>query len=130
MARNEVINPGWTHYARYTFAPAVKRGNLLFISGITATDEEGRLVGEGDIVAQCRCIYRKMDEVLAAAGATFANIVMTTDYVTTLENYRATADVRRKVFQGSFPAATGVVVKELVRKDALIEIDAIAVLDG
>lgn len=129
MAKNEIINPGWTHYARYTFSPAVKRGNFLFISGIAAIDEERRLVGKGDIVAQCRHIYRRMSEILEAAGATFANVVMTTDYVTTLENYRATADVRREVFGDNFPAATGVVVKELVRKGALIEIDAIAVLD-
>ena len=45
------------------------------------------------------------------------------------EGYRGTADVRREYFRNGFPAATGIVVKELLRPDALIEIDAIAVLD-
>jgi enamine deaminase RidA (YjgF/YER057c/UK114 family) len=49
--------------------------------------------------------------------------------VTTLERYRETAAVRRKYFKNGFPAATGVVVKALVSPDALIEIDAIAILE-
>ena len=129
MAKNEVINPGWPQYHRYTFSPAVKRGNLLFISGQTGTDEMGRVVAKGDIVAQAKAAYEKIRAILKAAGATFDNIVMTTDYITTTENYRATADVRREYFKNGFPAATGVVVKSLLREDALIEIDAIAVLD-
>jgi enamine deaminase RidA (YjgF/YER057c/UK114 family) len=46
-----------------------------------------------------------------------------------MEGYKGTADVRREYFKNGFPAATGIVVKELLRPDALIEIDAIAVLD-
>jgi enamine deaminase RidA (YjgF/YER057c/UK114 family) len=54
--------------------------------------------------------------------------VKTTDYVTTLERYNETAAVRRKYFTNGFPAATGVVVKALVSPEALIEIDAIAMI--
>ena len=53
----------------------------------------------------------------------------TVDYITPTEGYRGTADIRREYFKNGFPAATGIVVKELLRPDALIEIDAIAVLD-
>jgi hypothetical protein len=59
-----------------------------------------------------------------------ADIVQTTDYITTTEGYRATADVRREVFGTKFPAATGVIVAGLLREGALIEISAIAVLPG
>ena len=128
MSTNERIDPGWPRYARYTFPPAVRRGNLLFISGITAVDDDGNLAGEGDIAAQARFIYGRIAEVLRAAGGTMADVVQTTDYITTTEGYRATADVRREVFGDRFPAATGVIVAGLLRPGALIEIDAIAVL--
>jgi aminoacrylate peracid reductase len=126
----ETIDPGWSRYARYTFAPAVRKGNLLFVSGLTATDDDGQIVGTGDIVAQTREIFRQMGEILAAAGGSMDDVVKTVDYIVSTENYRDTAAVRREVFRNGFPAATGVVVKELLRPDALIEIDAIAVLDA
>jgi aminoacrylate peracid reductase len=125
---NEPINPGWHRYARYTFPPAIRRDNLLFISGLTAVDDEGSLVGEGDIVAQARFIYRQLAEILEAAGGSLSDIVQTTDYITTTEGYRGTAEVRREVFGERLPAATGVIVAGLLRPGALIEISAIAVL--
>ena len=97
---------------------------------MTATDNKGNVVGVGDIAAQTRHIFEKMKEVLAAAGGSFDDIVKTVDYITTMEGYKGTADVRREYFKNGFPAATGIVVKELLRSEALIEIDAIAVLDG
>lgn len=128
MAKTQVINPGWSRYEKLTFSPAVRRGNLLFISGQTGTDETGKLV-EGGMVAQCRQAYKNIEAILKAAGATFDNVVMTTDYLTTTEGYRDTAEVRREVFKGHFPASTGIIVKGLLRAEALIEIDVIAVLD-
>jgi enamine deaminase RidA (YjgF/YER057c/UK114 family) len=47
MPNLETVNPGWSRYEHYTFSPAARKGNLLFISGLTATDEAGNLVGEG-----------------------------------------------------------------------------------
>jgi len=114
--------------ARYTFSPAVRAGNLLFISGMTAGDESGTIVGPGDIVAQTRYIFEKFARLLAAAGGGFEHIVQTTEYVTTTSNYGKTAEVRREFFGGRFPTATGVIVAGLLREGALIEISAIAVL--
>ena len=129
MSKLEIIDPGWSYSTRYTFSPAVRKGNLLFISGLTATDDQGNIVGKGDIVAQTRQIFEKIKQILEAAGGSFADIVKTVDYIVTTEGYRDTADVRRAYFRHGFPAATGVVVKDLLRPGALIEIDAIAVLD-
>jgi enamine deaminase RidA (YjgF/YER057c/UK114 family) len=114
---------------RYTFSPAVRVGHLVFISGTTASDERGQIVGRGDVVAQTRHIYRKFEALLAATGASLADIVETTEYVTTTENYKGTAEVRREVFGGPpYPTATGVIVAGLLREGALIEISAVAVL--
>lgn len=120
---------GWN--PRYTFSAGVRAGNLLFISGMTAANEQGELVGEGDIVRQTEYIFEKMGHVLAAAGASFDNVVETTEYFLTLDGYARTAGVRRRVFSDApYPAATGVLVAGLIRPGALIEIKAIAVLDG
>ena len=113
----------------FTFSPAVRTGNLVFLSGTTATDDTGRIVGVGDIAAQTRQIFKKFAVVLECVGGSLANIVETTDYVVSLDDYAKTAEVRRELLKGPpWPAATGVLVSGLVRKDALIEIKAIAVL--
>jgi len=127
--RSRMISSGaWPE--RYTFSPAMRAGNLLFISGTTAADESGAIVAPGDIVGQTRYIYRKFAALLAAAGGGLEHVVETTEYITTTENYRGTADVRRELFQPPYPAATGVIVKGLLREGALIEISAVALLPG
>ena len=129
MRKFEVIDP-WSLGEGCTFSTAVRRGPFLFISGVIARDPEtGAFEGKGDIVAQTDFIFRKIKKILEAAGGSFDDVVKTTDYVTTLERYRETAAVRRKYFKNGFPAATGVVVKALVSPEALIEIDAIAILE-
>ncbi len=114
--------------SKYTFSPAVRARNFLFISGTTATDENNQIVGPGDIVAQTRQIFRKFSGYLAAVGATMDNIVETTEYITTTEGYKGTAEVRREFFRNGFPASTGVIVAGLLRPGAMIEISAVAVI--
>jgi aminoacrylate peracid reductase len=110
---------------RYTFAPAVISGEFLFISGTTASTDDGSIVGPGDIVEQTRFIFEKMHNILESVGATFDDVVMTRDYFVTTVGYNDTAAVRREVFGDTFPAATGVRVAGLLREGALIEIEAI-----
>ncbi|MGH2668324.1 MAG: RidA family protein [bacterium] len=129
MATRQLIAAAGTSWPeRYTFSPALRVGNLLFMSGTTAVDETGTLVAPGDIVGQTRYIYQKLAKLLSAAGAGLEHIVETTDYITTTENYRGTAEVRRAIFKPPYPTATGVIVAGLLREGALIEISAIAVL--
>lgn len=133
MGKNQRIDPGWKKYGNHpglSYAVAVRRGNMLFISGLTGVDPEiGELVSTTDMAAQTRQIYRNIGDVLKAAGATAEDVVQTTDYITTRENYKKTAEVRREFFGDSFPSSVGFVVKELLRKDALIEVSVVAVLD-
>jgi aminoacrylate peracid reductase len=122
-----VPNDKWP--ARYTFSPATRVGNLVFLSGTTGTDDDGNIVGPGDIVAQTRRIFEKFSLILQSAGGSLSNIVETTDYVLSLEEYKKTAALRRELFKGPpWPAATGVVVAGLIREGALIEIKGIAAL--
>ena len=128
--RREVITAGAPWPARYTFGPALRVDNLVFISGTTATDDAGAIVGQGDIVEQTRQIFRKFERLLQAAGGSCEDIVSTVDYFTTTERYRETAAVRREFLKGAQPTATGVQVAGLLREHALIEISAVAVLRG
>ena len=113
---------------RYTFVPALRVGDALYISGTTGTDENGKITAPGDIEGQTRQIFRKFEQLLKSVGGSCDDIVATTDYFTTTENYSRTALVRREFFKKGYPTATGVLVAGLLRKDALIEISAIAVL--
>lgn len=129
MSSYQPIIPSSTWPPHLTFSPAVRVGNLVFLSGTTGTDDSGKIVGPGDIVAQTRRIFEKFSIVLQSVGADLSNIVETTDYVLSLDDYKKTAGLRRELFKGPpWPAATGVVVSGLIRADALIEIKGIAAL--
>jgi enamine deaminase RidA (YjgF/YER057c/UK114 family) len=122
-----VPNDKWP--VRYTFSPATRVGNLVFLSGTTGTDDDGNIVGPGDIMAQTRRIFEKFALVLQSVGGNLSSIVETTDYVLSLDEYKKTATLRREFFKGPpWPAATGVVVAGLIREGALIEIKGIAAL--
>jgi enamine deaminase RidA (YjgF/YER057c/UK114 family) len=124
-----VVNPGWRAFDRTTFVPAVRaQGEILVTSGLNAVDDDGVLQAPGDVAGQTRVIFQKLRAILEAAGGSLEDVVKTTDYMVSREGYRATGDVRREFFGETFPAATGVVVKELLGRGVLIEIDAIAVL--
>ena len=123
------IDPGWRSYDRLSFAPAIAaRGELVFVSGLNAIDDVGVLHAPGDVVGQTRAIYEKLATVLSAAGGSMRDVVKTTDFVLSREGYAATAAVRAEFLGPNFPAATGVVVKELFGRGVLIEIEAVAVL--
>lgn len=126
----EVIAAGAPWPQRYTYGPALRVGNTIYISGTTGTDDAGNITAPGDIVEQTRQIFRKFERLLNAAGGSCADIVQTTDYITTTERYKETAAVRREFLKGAQPTATGVIVAGLLRQHALIEINAVAVLRG
>jgi enamine deaminase RidA (YjgF/YER057c/UK114 family) len=112
----------------YTYVPALRVGNMVWLSGTTGSDEHGRITAPGDIEEQTRQIFRKFDALLRSIGSSCEDIVATTDFFTTTDNYKRTAAVRREFFKANRPTSTGVLVAGLLRKDALIEIAAVAVL--
>jgi enamine deaminase RidA (YjgF/YER057c/UK114 family) len=84
----------------------------------------------GVFVQQTRVILGKFQRLLEAAGGGMEHIVQTTEYITTTDQYRRTAEVRREFFRPPYPTATGVIVAGLLREGAVIEISAVAVLPG
>ena len=115
-------------FAGRTYVAAVAQAGIpLFVSGLTAARPDGTVEGD-TVAAQAREIFAQLARILAEAGAGPANVVKTTDYILSREGYRTVADVRREFFGEHFPAATGIVVKELLGRGVLIEMDAVAML--
>jgi reactive intermediate/imine deaminase len=110
------------------YTDAVRAGDLLFLSGFVPVDGEGRLVGEDDVVAQVRQVFANLAVVLDAAGATFADVVKVTVYLTDIADRAAINPVRQEVFGAARPASTLVEVSALVTPGARVEIDAVALL--
>jgi enamine deaminase RidA (YjgF/YER057c/UK114 family) len=90
----EVVFGGKPWPARYTFVPALRVGDTLYISGTTGTDDNGTITAPGDMEEQTRQIFRKFDALLKSLGASCDDIVSTTDYVTSRQP-RTTAGPRR-----------------------------------
>lgn len=107
----------------------VTAGELLFISGQLAFDENMNLVGKGDIRAQTRQVLENIKKVLERASATFKDVVRVTVYIRDMSKFRDIHDVRLEYFdKDHLPASTMIEVNRFVHEDALIEIDAIAVI--
>jgi len=110
------------------YTDAVRAGDLLFLSGFVPVDGEGRLVGGDDVVAQARQVFANLGAVLDAAGATFADVVKVTVYLTDIADRAAINPVRQEVFGDTRPASTLVEISALVTPGAKVEIDAVAQL--
>ena len=114
------------------FSQAVKvpaSGQLIFVSGLTARDATGALVGRGDVRAQTRKILENLRAILTEAGATLEDVVKVTVFIRNMDrDFRAIHEVRAEFFPNNPPASTMVEVSRLVDPDHLIEIEAIAVI--
>jgi 2-iminobutanoate/2-iminopropanoate deaminase len=114
----------------YSQAVRVETGDAVWIhvSGQIAIDLEGNLVGPGDLKAQTRQVFENLRAILAANGATFADVVKIGTYLTTLDDLAGMREVRSGYLTSEPPASTAVRVVALVVPDALIEIDLVAVV--
>ncbi|MHA6794317.1 RidA family protein [Pseudonocardia bannensis] len=112
------------------YTDAVRFGDLLFVSGVAPLDENDRLVGEGDVVAQARQVHVNLEKALTHAGASFADVLKVTVFLTDVEDRAKVNDVRREYFGSAFPASTLVEVSALAVPGMLVEIEAVAGIPG
>lgn len=110
------------------YSHAVRAGDLIFLSGQIAIDPAtGELVGGGDAAAEARQVLANMARVLEAAGASPAQVVKTTIFLTDMNDFAAVNQVYGDVFPDAPPARSTVEVRRLPR-GARVEIEAIAVV--
>ena len=128
MART-AIQPAGRPDPRPRYTNAWKTGNTIYLAGQTASDANGQIVGPGDIRAQTRQVLENVRVVLEAAGASMRDVVKTVVYVTDMRYRDGYGEVRQEYWPSDPPASTLVQVVALAQTEALIEIEAIAVLD-
>jgi len=113
------------------YCQVVKAGSLVFIAGQVALDESWQLVGRGDPKAQAEQVWKNIERAATAAGASVADIVKITVFLADIRHAPAEMEVRARYFeQGRWPICTLVQAANLGLPDLLMEIDAIAVVQG
>src|SRR5882757_4920373 len=107
------------------YTDAVRFGDILFVSGLTAHDGEGKLVGGADAAAQTRQILINLKLVLDAAGAIMADVLKVTVFLTDINDRAAINPVRQEFFGAARPASTLIEVSRLALAEMKVEIEAV-----
>ena len=109
------------------YTDAVVAGKTIYVSGCGASDENGKLVGRGDVTAQTRKTLDNMKIALAAAGGTLDDVVKVTVYLADVNDRQKVNEVRKEYFKDNRPASTLIEISKFALDGMLIEIEAIAV---
>ena len=111
------------------YSRAIRIGNEIQVSGTTATDDEGNLVGVGDPYTQTRQALANIADALDEAGGTLDDVVRTRMFVTDIDDWEAIGRAHREAFGSVRPATSMVQVERLVDPEMLVEIEAKARLE-
>jgi enamine deaminase RidA (YjgF/YER057c/UK114 family) len=110
------------------YSRAVRVGNQVWVSGTTATDADGRIVGAGDPVAQTRQVLANIGFALSRVGASLADVVRTRIFVVDIDRWEEVGRVHGEVFGEIRPATAMVEVRRLIGPEILVEIEADAII--
>ncbi|MFQ5913485.1 MAG: RidA family protein [Nitrospinota bacterium] len=126
----EILHPKGLFDPRPRYSQLCRFGKVVYPAGQLARDAQGNLVGKGDILAQTREVFENLKKCLETVGASFDNVVKINVYLTDIDNQlAAVAKVRREYFTSEPVPSTTVEVSRLADPDALVEIEAVAVLE-
>ena len=110
------------------YSRAVRQGDLIWVTGTTATNDKGEIVGVGDARAQTLQALRNIEKALKAVGAGLKDVVRTRMFVTDISRWQEIGRAHGEFFGAVRPAATMVEVSRLIDPDMLVEIEADAYL--
>lgn len=117
--------------ARSGYSPAVitEGGRIVWLAGMTgAADSSGKSLA-GDFDGQVRATFAQIERTLAQAGGKLSDIVTMTVFITDPRNHRRMTEIRREILGKDFPASASIAISHLANPNALLEIQAVAVVD-
>lgn len=131
MAARQKVSSGTPWEAKVGYSRAVRVGNVVYVAGTTASDEQGNVIGVGDVYAQTAYILQKIGRALEQAGASFEDVVRTRSFITDISRWQEFGLAHGEIFAEIRPVSTLVEVRGLVDPQHLIEIEVDAVIgDG
>ncbi len=120
------VSSGTEWESRVGYSRAVRVGNEVHVSGTTATDEEGDIVGREDPYRQTAKAIENIDAALSEAGADLESVVRTRMFVTDIDDWEAIGRAHGEVFDDIRPATSMIEVRRLIDPAMLVEIEAVA----
>jgi len=124
MTERELISSGTKWEPIVGYSRAVKVGNRIYVTGTTATNEAGEIVGEDDAYEQGRQCIRNIEKALQCLGATLEHVVRTRMFVTDISRWEEYGRAHGEFFRDIMPATAMVEVSALIDARMLIEIEA------
>jgi enamine deaminase RidA (YjgF/YER057c/UK114 family) len=125
----QLISSGTVWEKKFGYSRAVKVGNLVFVAGTTAANENGEVVGKDDVYRQAVFIYKKIEKALQEAGASMQHVVRIRTFITDMSRSNEVLKAQGEIFSEIRPAATIVETTALINPDLLLEIEADAVIE-
>jgi len=110
------------------YSRAVRVGEMIFVTGTTATDEQGNIVGKNDVYAQTIQAIRNIEKALKALGADLRHVVRTRMFVRDISQWQEIGRAHGEIFAEILPATSMIEISKLIDADMLIEIEADAVV--
>ncbi len=128
MSKRQRVSSGTIWEERVGYSRAVRVNDFVFVSGTTATDDDGNLVGPNDPEEQARFILKKIGAALEEAGSSLRDVVRYRCYLTNADDWERMAPALHEVFADVRPANTLYEVSRLVGSGYLVEMDADAIV--